>query len=209
MYDLQEQEQIDALKAWWRENRRALVLAVIAAAVVVTGVQAWRYSQHAKAQEAAALYAELQSLVPQNNPKKIGEAAAFIIKKFPSTPYAPRAALIAARADYEARDLQSAKAQLQWVVDHADEDDLRDIARLRLAGVLLDEKNYAQALQLLEAKHNHAYDAFFSDLRGDVLVAQGKPAEARSAYQAALSQIDAKSAYRQLIQVKLEALGAK
>ncbi|HXZ95670.1 MAG TPA: tetratricopeptide repeat protein [Burkholderiales bacterium] len=209
MYDLQEQEQIDALKAWWKENRRAVIFTVIAAVAGATGVQAWRYNQQTKAQEAAGLYSALQQLVPQNNTKKIHEAAAFIIEKFSSTPYAPRAALIAAKADYQAADMQGAKAQLQWVIDHAAEDELKDIARLRLAAMLLDEKNYTQALQLLEGKHSPAYDVFFSDLKGDVLVAQGKPFEARSAYQAALSQIDKKSAYRQLIQIKLEALGGK
>lgn len=209
MYDLQEQEQIDALKAWWNENRRAVIFTVIAAVAGAAGVMAWRYSQHATAQEAAGLYGELQQLVPQNNTKKIREAAAFIMEKFSSTPYAPRAALIAAKADYQAADAPSAKAQLQWVIDHAAEEELRDIARLRLAAMLLDEKDYAQALLLLDAKHSPAYDAFFSDLKGDVLVAQGKPVEARSAYQAALSQIDKKSTYRQLIQIKLEALGGK
>ena len=209
MYDLQEQEQIDVLKAWWKDNRRAVILTVIAAVIGAGGVMAWRYNQHARAQEAAGLYAELQQLVPQNNTKKIREAAALIIENFSSTPYAPRAALIAAKADYQAADTHSAKALLLWVIDHASEDELQDIARLRLAAMLLDEKDYAQALRLLDAKHSPAYDAFFSDLKGDVLVAQGKPAEARSAYQAALSQIDKKSAYRQLIQIKLEALGGK
>ncbi|MGH8710706.1 MAG: tetratricopeptide repeat protein, partial [Burkholderiales bacterium] len=116
---------------------------------------------------------------------------------------------IAAKINYQAGDAQSAKAQLQWVIDHAAEDELQDIARLRLAGMLVDEKNYAQALQLLEAKHNLSYDAFYLDLKGDVLVAQGKFAEARSAYQAALSKADKKSTYRDLIQIKLDALGGK
>jgi predicted negative regulator of RcsB-dependent stress response len=209
MYDLQEQEQIDALKAWWKENRRVTVLIVIAIILGATGVQAWRYNQQSTAKQAAQHYGALQQLVPQNDSKKIREAAAIIVEKFSSTPYAPRAALITAKADQQAGDMQIAKAQLQWVIDHAAEDELQDIARLRLAGIMLDEKNYTPALQLFEAKHNPAYDALFSDLKGDVLVAQGKPVEARSAYQAALNRIDSKSAYRNLIQVKLDALGGK
>jgi predicted negative regulator of RcsB-dependent stress response len=209
MYDLQEQEQIDALKAWWKENRRVVILTVTAFVVAIAGVQGWRYYQQSQAQQAAKLYGALQQLVPENNAKKIREAAATLIDKFSSTAYAPRAALIAAKVNYQAGDAQSAKAQLQWVIDHAAEDELQDIARLRLAGMLLDEKNYAQVLHLLEAKHSPAYDAFYLDLKGDVLLAQGKPAEARGAYQAAFDKIDKKSNYRDLIQIKLDALGGK
>lgn len=209
MYNLQEQEQIDELKAWWKENKRVVILIITAFVVAAAGIQAWRYYQQSQAQQAAESYGALQQLVPENNAKKIREAAAIIIEKFSSTAYAPRAALIAAKVDYQAGDAQSAKAQLQWVIDHAAEDELQDIARLRLAGMLLDEKNYTQALQLLETKHNPSYDAFYSDLKGDVLVAQGKPAEARSAYQEALNNIDKKSSYRDLIQIKLDALGGK
>ena len=209
MYDLQEQEQIDALKAWWKENRRVVILTVTVFVVAMAGVQAWRYYQQSQAQQAAELYGALQQLVPENNAKKIREAAATLIDKFSSTAYAPRAALIAAKVNYQAGDAQSAKAQLQWVIDHAAEDELQDIARLRLAGMLLDEKNYTQALRLLEAKHSPAYDAFYLDLKGDVLLAQGKPAEARGAYQAAFDKIDKKSNYRDLIQIKLDALGGK
>ena len=209
MYDLQEQEQIDALKAWWKENRRVVILTVTAFVVAMAGVQGWRYYQQSQAQQAAELYGALQQLVPENNAKKIREGAATLIDKFSSTAYAPRAALIAAKVNYQAGDAQSAKAQLQWVIDHAAEDELQDIARLRFAGMLLDEKNYTQALQLLEAKHSPAYDAFYLDLKGDVLLAQGKPAEARGAYQAAFDKIDKKSNYRDLIQIKLDALGGK
>ena len=209
MYDLQEQEQIDALKAWWKENRRVVILTVTAFVVAIAGVQGWRYYQQSQAQQAAELYGALQQLVPENNAKKIREAAATLIDKFSSTAYAPRAALIAAKVNYQAGDAQSAKAQLQWVIDHAAEDELQDIARLRLAGMLLDEKNYTQVLQLLEAKHSPAYDAFYLDLKGDVLLAQGKSAEARGAYQAAFDKIDKKSNYRDLIQIKLDALGGK
>lgn len=209
MFDLQEQEQIDALKAWWKENRRVVILTVTVFVVAMAGVQAWRYNQQSQAQQAAELYGALQQLVPENNAKKIREAAATLIDKFSSTAYAPRAALIAAKVNYQAGDAQSAKAQLQWVIDHAAEDELQDIARLRLAGMLLDEKNYTQALRLLEAKHSPAYDAFYLDLKGDVLLTQGKSAEARGAYQAAFDKIDKKSNYRDLIQIKLDALGGK
>ena len=100
-----------------------------------------------------------------------------------------------------------AKTQLQWVIDHAGEDTLKDVARLRLAALLLDEKNYADALKLLDAKHPDSFDGLYADLRGDVLSAQGKTDEARSSYKLAYEKIDAQSMYRNLIQMKLDALG--
>jgi predicted negative regulator of RcsB-dependent stress response len=104
-------------------------------------------------------------------------------------------------------DAKSAKAQLQWVIDHAKEEGARDIARLRLAGILLDEKAYDQAMKTLEASHEKAFDGLFFDLKGDVLAAQGKTADARAAYQTALEKTDEKSAYRQIVQMKLDGLG--
>ncbi|HSS46029.1 MAG TPA: tetratricopeptide repeat protein [Burkholderiales bacterium] len=209
MYDLQEQEQLDELKAWWKENGRRVITIVVVFALGAAAVQGWRHYQQTQARQAAALYGTLEELLPGKDAKKIQEMAGAIVEKFPSTAYATRAALIAAKTNYDSGDVKSAKAQLQWVIDHASEDELRDMARLRLGGALLDEKNYAEALSLLEAKHSPAYDPLFYDLKGDILVAQGKTAEARDAYQTALDKSDKKSNYRSLIQVKLDALGGK
>ncbi|MGE5027939.1 MAG: tetratricopeptide repeat protein, partial [Betaproteobacteria bacterium] len=128
---------------------------------------------------------------------------------YPGTPYATRAALLAAGANLESGDAKSAKAQLQWVTEHAKEEGARDIARLRLAGILLDEKNYAETMKQLESPHEKAFDGLFADLKGDTLAAQGKMGEARAAYQAALDKMDEKSAYRQVVQMKLDGLGAR
>ena len=108
---------------------------------------------------------------------------------------------------WNAGDKAGAKAQLQWVVDRASDDDLKQIARYRLAEVLLDEKNVDEALKVLDAKHSDAYAGLYTDLRGDALAAAGRTAEARAAYQLALAKIDAKTAYRNFVQVKLDALG--
>ena len=96
---------------------------------------------------------------------------------------------------------------MQWVVDKAKDEEMRDVARLRLAGVLLDDKNYDEALKLLDAKHTAAFDALYADLKGDIMAVQKRRAEARGAYQAALEKTDPRSNYRQLIQVKLDAMG--
>jgi predicted negative regulator of RcsB-dependent stress response len=130
-----------------------------------------------------------------------------MLDQYAGTAYAPRAALLYAKQLWSAGDKAGAKAQLTWVVDRSSDDDLKQIARYRLAEVLLDEKNVDEALKVLDAKHADAYAGLYADLRGDALAAAGRTAEARAAYQLALAKIDAKTPYRNFIQVKLDALG--
>lgn len=208
MLDQDEQERMDDLKSWWKQYGNAVLLGVVVFMAVLAGIQGWRYYQSSQKTQAAALYDALQNAASVNDAKKAREAATAIMDQHPSTVYAANAALISARANYEAGDAKSAKAQLQWVMEHAPEGALRQIAGLRLAGLLLDEKNYAEALKLLDAKHDDAFAGLYADLKGDVLAAQGKPAEARTAYTAALAKSDPKSpAYGNFVQVKLDALG--
>ena len=93
------------------------------------------------------------------------------------------------------------------MIDHASEDELKSIARFRLAESLLDDKQYDAALAALDAKTDEAFAGIFADLRGDVLSAAGKPLEAKAAYGLALSKIEPKSPYRGFVQVKFDALG--
>jgi predicted negative regulator of RcsB-dependent stress response len=137
----------------------------------------------------------------------VRDIAAQIIDKYGSTQYAALAALAAAKAGVTTGEVEDAKKNLQWAMDHARDEDMREVARLRLAGVLLDEKKYDDALKLLAVKTADAYAVLYSDLRGDVLAAAGKPAEARAAYQAALEKSDPNGSYRRLIDIKLDALG--
>ena len=205
--DLQEQEQIDAVKGWWKENSKWLLLTV---AIIVGGlaaVRGWQSYQNNQKSGAAILYGELEQQLSSNDPKRINDAAAAVMDKFSGTTYAPRAALVAAQVNIQVADLARAKTQLQWVIDHAEESGLKHVARLKLASVLLDEKKYADALQLLNPPAEAAFESLYADLKGDVLSAQGKQDEARTAYQKALNKIDAQSKYRNLIQMKLDALG--
>ena len=206
--DLQEQEQFEAFKAWWRDNRNYILAGVLIAAVAIGGWRGWQYYQSKQAGEASALYAEFTKQLDSKDAKRINDAVAAMTDKFASTAYASRAALLAAQVNEQGKDMPRAKAQLQWVIDHATEASLKDVARLRLASLLLDEKNYADAMKLLEAEHPDSFDGLYADLRGDVLSAQGKNEEARTAYQLAIDKTDPKSMYRNLIQLKLDALVA-
>jgi predicted negative regulator of RcsB-dependent stress response len=117
-------------------------------------------------------------------------------------------ALASARFYFERSDLKNARAQLQWVMERSSSDELKDIARLRLAGVMLDDKAYDEALALLEAKRAAAIDAQYAALKGDILVAKNQPAEAKAAYKLALEKAAQRdAAFRASVQLRLDALG--
>ena len=207
VYDFQEREQLDDLKAWWaRWGNTVTIVAVIACAIAI-GVQGWRWYTAKQAEEAGVLYGALTSAARGNDLPKAKDTAAQLTDRFARTGYAPRGALVLAKLLFDAGDAAGARAQLQWVIDRADEPALKEIARYRLAELLLDEKQYDQALAILDAKHGDAFAGLYADLRGDALAAAGKTAEARTAYETALAKLDAKSQYRQYVQVKLESIG--
>jgi predicted negative regulator of RcsB-dependent stress response len=207
-YDLEEQEQIDAIKSWWQQYGTLVILGIGLALAAVAGYQIWAWQKNKQATEAADLYASLHKSVRSGDTKQAREAAATLTERYGSTGYASLAALVAARVNFEAADLTAAKQNLQWVIDHSRDEDFKSLARLRLAMVLLDEKQYDGALQLLDVKPEHPMAGLYADLRGDVLMAKGAPADARAAYQTALEKTDAQSPYRNLIQLKIDATGA-
>jgi predicted negative regulator of RcsB-dependent stress response len=208
-YDLQEQEQLEELKAWWKDYGKLVILGITLAALVIAGIQGWRYYRHSQSLAAVALYEQLEQAERAGDARKARDIAGEIVARFASTPYGAFAALSAARISFEGGDLAEAKSRLTWVVEHARRDELRDIARLRLAGVLLDEKNYGEALKLVETKPADSMAGLYADLKGDILLAQGKSADARTAYQLALDRSEAGSPYRATLQLKLDSLGEK
>ena len=206
VYDLEEQEKIDDLKAFWRRWGNAISGAVIAVCLAYIGVQGWRWYQNKQAEEAAVLYGAVASAVRTADVPKARDAMGQLADRFGGTGYAPRGALLYAKLAWDQGDKAGAKAQLQWVIDRASEDELKQVARYRLAQALLDEKQFDRALATLDAKHDEPFAGLYADLRGDVLAAAGKTQEAKGAYQAALAKLDAKSQYRNFVQVKLDAL---
>ena len=207
VYDLEEQEKIDALKAWWKEYGKLVILTIIACLIAIAGVRAWRWHQQTQAEEAAEVFSTVSNLSASEDLPKIQETAKHLRDEYGFTGYAPRAALLSAEASFEAGDLARTRAELEWVIENSREEGLRDIARLRLAAVALDEKKYDEAMSLLNAKHENAFDGLFLELQGDVLFAQGKADEARDAYSEALKKIEGQ--YRAIVEAKLDAVGEK
>lgn len=206
--DLEEQEQIAELKAWWRQHGTRILSIIAAVAVGFAGWVAYRSYSQSQSQQASALYEQVAKAAGANDTKALRDASGALAESYSGTAYASMGALLAARHYYDRNDLKSAKAQLQWVLERGASDDFKDLARLRLAAVLLDEKAYDEALKLLEAKPAAAYEAQYAALRGDVLVAKNQAAEAKAAYKLALEKSDKKNAaFQESVRMRLEALG--
>ncbi|ALP63284.1 tetratricopeptide repeat protein [Paraburkholderia caribensis] len=202
-----EQESLESLKAWWAQWGNAVTWIVLVALVAAAGWNGWNYWQRHQAAEAAVLYDQVQQATAGTDKAAITRVAADMEDKFSGTAYAQMTALAAAKALYAAGDEPGAKAQLQWAVDHAKDDEFKQIAKLRLASLLLDEKAYDAGLALLNDPSD-AFKGVVADRRGDLLAAQGKRDDARTAYKLALDSLPKNDASaRQLIQFKLDALG--
>lgn len=206
-YDLEEQEQLAEMKAWWKQYGKLIIVGVVGGLLVIGGVYGWRYYQNSQALGAANLFEQQQRAERASDHKKVRGIAEQIVNHYGSTAYAALAALAGAKSDFETGDLAAAKQRLQWVMDNAKDQETRDIARLRLARVLFDEKNYAEALKQLNIKPVDSFTGLYADLQGDVLTAQGKRSEAHAAYQVALDKSDAASPLRQILQLKIDATG--
>lgn len=206
-FDLEEQEQLEEFKAWWQRWGNLVLLGLAVAVASASGWNWWQHSIATKNLEAGAIYEKLTQSLAARDAKTARAAGAELIDKYDSTAYAPRAALLLAKLNYGNKDVKSALAQLEWAVAHSKEAALKDMARLRLAGVMLDEKQYDAAMKQLDSPHSDAFAARFSDLKGDTLLAQGKNAEARTAYQAALNKMETDNPYRSIVELKLDALG--
>lgn len=205
-YDLEEQEQLASLKAFWAKYGNVLSWVVIAALASYAGYNYWNAHVRAQSTEASGLYDELLVSVAAKDNVKAQRITTDIKAKYGSTAYAEMAAMGAAKTAFDANDLKTAKVQLQWVIEHGD-DAYQALARLRLAGVLLDEKAYDEALKLVAAVKSAQYAGLAADRKGDILAAQNKLADARTAYLAALNAMDKRDPGRQLVAFKLEAIG--
>ncbi|MFJ3055074.1 YfgM family protein [Herbaspirillum sp. NPDC087042] len=206
-YDLEEQEQLDSIKAWWAKYGNLVTWLVIIALAAYAGWTGWNTYLGRQSAQASVLYEEQQKSLAAKDNAKVQRAATDIQDKFSGTSYAQMSALVAAKSAFDANDGEAAKKQLQWVIDHGRGKEYKAIAAVRLAGVLLDAKAYDEALKVLAGDYPAQFAGAIADRRGDVLLAQGKRDDARAAFKLALEKTDAKDPGRQLIQIKLDAIG--
>jgi predicted negative regulator of RcsB-dependent stress response len=207
-FNLQDQEQLDDLKAFWKRHGNLITWLVTAVLLAFAGWNGWNWHQRNQATQAAAMFDELDKAASAGDADKAGRVFNDMKDRYAGATLTQQAGLIAARVQYDKGQADAAKASLGWVGEHASEDEYRAIARLRLAGVLLDGKDYTGALKALDGASAKDFAGLVADRRGDVLLAQGKTDEARAAYQAAYKAMDDKIDYRRLVEVKLTALAA-
>lgn len=205
--DLEEQEQLDDLKHFWKQYGNLItwsLISVLAAFALWNGYHYWQRSQAAKA---AVMYEEVERSLQAGDLARVDRSLADMKDRFSRTTYAQQAGLLAARAHYDKGDVDAARAALSWVAENSSDEGYQAIAKLRLAGLLLDKKAYAEALQQVSGSFPADFAALAADRRGDILAAQGKSGEAKAEYEKAYKGLEERVEYRRLVEVKLNALG--
>lgn len=205
--DLEQQEQLDELKHFWKQYGDFItwgLIIVLGAFAAWTGYQYWQRSQAA---QASVMYDEVERSVQSGDVAKIERSLADMKDRFGGTTYAQQAGLLAARAYYDKGNIDASRAALTWVAEKSSDESYQAIARLRLAGLLLEKKAYDEALQQASGTFPKAFTALAADRRGDIFAAQGKKAEAKAEYEKAYKELDERAEYRRLVEVKLNALG--
>ncbi len=206
-YNLEEQEQLESLKAFWNRYGNFLVTVVAVIALSIAGWRGWGWYQERQSVQAASVYEALREAATERNIDGVRASAGKLFDEYGKTVYGPMAALVAAGAYVQAGDAKAAKIPLQWAIDNADDESFRNTARLRLASILLDEGAYDEGLKVLDVASPGAYLGLFEDRRGDLLSAAGRRDEARAAYDRALAALSPNAALRGLVQLKRDALG--
>jgi predicted negative regulator of RcsB-dependent stress response len=204
--DLEEQEQIDELKAWWQQNGKYVVAALAAFVIGVGGWRFWEYWTVRQASSASGMFEQAMQAARANDAKSLKDITGRIMEDHARSAYATPAAWLAGKANHVAGDAKSARAQYEYALEHAGDAGLEQLARLRLAAVLLDAKDYAGAMKLLDQTHDPAYAGLYANLKGDVLAAQGKKQEALAAYKQAMERLGEKSALRGIVEMKMDGL---
>lgn len=208
-YDFEEQEKLDALRDWWAQYGTIIVTLAFVAMAAVLGWRGWQWYQNHQANQAMGYFEALESAAAQSDEEAIARvqaASATLREDFPKSGYTSRGVLIAAQSLARNGDLDGAAAQLKWLIQNSADEAMVQLAHLRLAGVLFEQKNYDAALEQL-ANPSPAFEALYADRRGDILQAQGKTDEAVREWERALAGLQG-NPLAQIVQIKLDALGA-
>ncbi len=207
--DLEEQEQLDDLKAFWKQYGNLISWVLVLALGGFAAWNGWNYYLRDQGAKAGALYDEIDRAALALDSERATRIFADMRERYPRAVFTQQAGLIAARVAAEKGQYDAARASLGWVAESGGETEYRAVARLRLAGLLLDLKRYDEALKQLDGIDGDAFAALAADRRGDIFLAEGKNEDAKAAYQKAWAAMDPKVDYRRLIEAKLNLLGVQ
>ena len=205
--DLEEQEQLDQLKHFWSQYGNLITGLLVVVLLAVAAWNGYHYWQRTQAGQSAAMFDEMSKSVAAGDMAMAQRIFSDMKERYPSAAYTQQAALALARQASDKGQTETAKAALQWVVDKAGDEGYAAIARLRLANIYFDAKDYAQALTMLNGVSDDAFAALVADRKGDIFAMQDKRAEAKAAYLLAYQKLEERAQYRRVVQVKLNALG--
>lgn len=203
-----EEQQVEAIKQWWKENWASVIGGVLIGIGIIFGGRMWLQNQDLQARSASAAYEAMMSAMNSGQTDISLEFSTNLMTQFADSPYAAFAALSSARVKLEQNDAVAGRAHLQWVIDNAGDEELQHIARVRLARLLLAEGEFAEAIKLANAGDGSSFRGSYDEIKGDAYLAQQQPEQARAAYASALAHLDPAAGIRELIQMKLDNLGA-
>ena len=202
-----DQEQVESIKRWWRANGKAILLGIVIGASIIVGWRMWSNHQATQAEMAAGQYEEVLNDMRRGDKAAALDRGARLVEQQRDTPYAALTALALAKIKMEDKDQQGARYYLQWAIDNAKQPALKDVARLRLARVMLSAGEAAAALDTLKEVNMEAYGVPAQELKGDTLVALNRIDEARSAYRSAITAAASPGEDHDRLQMKLSAIG--
>lgn len=206
-YDLEQQEQLEQVKQFWNRYGNLITTLALIVALAFAGWTGYNYWQNQQSIKAAGLYEELDKAVVAGDAKKVAQSFADLSKDYARTTFAQQGALVAAKVAADRKELDQARAALQWLVQNGKNPDLVAIGRLRLAGMQMDAKQFDEALKTLDVAVPDEFAPLANDRKGDIFMAQGKTEQAIAAYEKAWKAMDASVDYRRFIEGKLVALG--
>lgn len=199
---LTEQEQIQQLKTWLKQYGPTVVLGILLALIMTTSWRYWQNYHNKVLMHASSIYDEMLTLRAQNNASGAIIQAQKLLTHYRKTPYADMASLLLARDAVLKKNYPEAIKQLNGVMSHSKNSSLREIARIRIARILLTEQKPDEALDLLKKMDNKNYIGLVDEVRGDAYLIKQDPAAARHAYQLALQELPNAEVTRPILEMK-------
>ena len=208
MEDLSEQEKVEELKKWWKENGTFIVAGLVLGSLALFGWQSWRTAQVRSAEQASDLYQQLVEAANLEDLERVSGVLVTLKDDYKNTPYASQGALVLAGMHVGKEDYDAAGEELRYTLDNLRGDEaLGHVARLRLARVLLAADKTDEALALLDGKEDAAFASGYAEVKGDISVVLGDEAAALDYYENALSDEDLTPQRREMLAMKFQDLG--